>query len=47
MAKLPRSLMTTKQETDKVPTIRKIAWGCGAFSDTFMANALNYLAIPM
>ena len=39
--------MTIEQKTDKVPTIRKIAWGCGTFSDTFMANALNYLAIPI
>jgi len=32
-------------ETDRVPAGRKIAWSCGTFTDTFMANSLNYLTM--
>ncbi len=30
---------------DRVPASRKIAWSCGTFTDTFMANGLGYLTM--
>ena len=34
-------------DSDKVSTRQKVAWGIGGVADTFMANTLNQLVMPI
>jgi GPH family glycoside/pentoside/hexuronide:cation symporter len=44
------NIETTKKkdfQQDIVPRSKKLFWSMGAFSDTYMANAVSYLAMPI